>query len=99
MLRVFPFLFWNGLIVGGLGIPVAIVGLPVQLITGSWEIAHFGLWMMGGGFLVATVGGFGMYYFGVRQMQRMFNRFINQPWQREEVIEVPTPPPTELPRH
>jgi hypothetical protein len=101
MLKFFQVLLINGLIVAGIGIPVALIGLPIVLITGHWDVAHFGLWMMGGGVVAAALGGFGLYYFGMRQVRKMFNRFIaNQPTTPEEVIDVEqVSPPSELPRH
>ena len=56
MARLSKALFFYGMMIGLLGVPVALLGLIVRAITGSWTVSHVGLCMMGGGFVAFVIG-------------------------------------------
>lgn len=93
MLKLFQVLLFNGLIVAGIGIPVALVGLPIVLITGSWDVSHFGLWMMGAGVVAAALGAACLYYFGMRRVHMVFDQFVASQQQQNNVVDVEQLPP------
>lgn len=86
-------LFYYGLLVGLIGVPVALLGLLVRLIAGSWNVAHVGLGMMGGGFAAFVVGLWITARFAQRIVQQDLERFMRQQQQREQIIDVEQLPP------